>query len=96
MSEPTKTEVDAEDWLKATSIELCKVADYFLALRQNTMDVVSAATQVNIDAERMEGENIDLRARVRRLEEAGDGMAFGEGDFAQYVRVWIEAKESKP
>lgn len=75
-NEPTKTEVTAEDWLKATSIELCKVADHFLALRQNTMEVVSAATKVNIDSIRLEGENVDLRARVKRLEEA---LEFGVG-----------------
>ena len=69
MNEPTKPEVDAEDWLKATSVELCKVADYFLALRQNTMEVVSAATQVNIDAARLEEENTELQARVKRLED---------------------------
>ena len=69
VNEPTKPEVDAEDWLKATSVELCKVADYFLALRQNTMEVVSAATQVNIDAARLEEENTELKARVKRLED---------------------------
>jgi hypothetical protein len=112
MNEPTKTEVPAEEWLKATSIELCKVADYFLALRQNTMEVVSAATKVNIDSIRLEGENVDLKARVKRLEEAGDGIVKLANDYTVLLKAfqhtemmedaidqierWDEAKESKP
>lgn len=101
-NEPTKTEVDAEDWLKATALELCKVADYFLALRQNTMEVVSAATKVNIDSIRLEGENVDLRARVKRLEEVGDQMAAwlncerNLGNDTYTAHLWKQAKESKP
>lgn len=44
----------------------------------------------------LESERDALQARVKRLEEAGDAMAFGEGEFVQYARVWIDAKESKP
>jgi chromosome segregation ATPase len=95
VNEPTKTEVTAEEWLKSTALELCRVADHFISLRKDAERVDAAAVELMDSTAKLEQENAALQARVKRLEEAGGGMAFGEGDFAQYVRVWIEAKESK-
>lgn len=74
MNEPTKAEVPAEDWLKATSIELCKVADYFLALRRNTEEIVSSASKVNLESAIVEQENAKLRERIASLEKDGDEL----------------------
>ena len=70
VGEPTKTEVDAEDWLKATSVELCRVADHFLALRKDADRVDAAAVEIVDSTVKLEQENVELRARVKRLEEA--------------------------
>jgi predicted nucleic acid-binding Zn-ribbon protein len=70
VNEPTKTEVDAEDWLKATALELCKVADHFIALRKDAEQVDAAAVELIDSTAKLEQENVDLRARVKRLEDA--------------------------
>lgn len=69
MNEPTKTEVTAEDWLKATALELCKVADHFIALRKDAERVDAAAVELMDSTAKLEQENAELRARVKRLED---------------------------
>ena len=64
----TKVEVEAEEWLKATSVELCKVADYFIAQKSNVKEIVDAASKVNFEAAKVEQENADLKHRVRSLQ----------------------------
>ena len=95
VNEPTKTKVDAEDWLKATALELCKVADHFIALRKDAERVDAAAVELMDSTAKLEQENTALKARVNRLEEAGDQMKWWccEPDV---VVAWNEAKESKP
>lgn len=75
-NEPTKTEVTAEDWLKVTALELCKIADHFIALRKDAERVDAAAVEIMDSTAKLEQENTALQARVKRLEEA---LEFGVG-----------------
>ena len=109
MNEPTKTEVTAEDWLKATALELCRVADHFISLRKDAERVDAAAVELMDSTTKLEQENTALKARVKRLEDAGHMMAFymRNGPYASdvidqagermlRVGVWNKAKESNP
>ena len=46
----------------------------------------------------LEVENLELKQRINRLEEAGDKMAelIDGGVFMKYAVQWYEAKEAKP
>ena len=50
-----------------------------------------------VERDRLRLENKRLKAHIKRLEEAGDFMAYNDQlDFEELVERWRKAKEAKP
>jgi flagellar motility protein MotE (MotC chaperone) len=58
--------------------------------------VGAASYELLIEARDLERELAAANERIRRLEEAGDEMAWCLGEQNHFVAAWRQAKEAKP